>query len=444
MRFDEASVNAIRLAESYATKTDTSVIVVRDLLGRNALAFTDDGNWAEAVDELRHELAAQCHPFLGTPAIIRLDEMIAPELLTEATTRRVAPAGLSPSGLVSVIERGTVGSDWLNPSEPSSPRRVTMYGFKGGVGRSTATFALAQHLASKGLVVLVVDLDLESPGVSTMLAPSVEDLPRDGIVDHLVEYGLGNDGDLELVAQSNAIVDDLGNGEVWLAAAAGRPGPGYTYLDKLSRAYLDLPSVRSLGRGPTAFGRRLEAALQACEQQVERQSRKPEIVLLDSRSGIHDVAAVAITQLSTLSLLFATDNPQTWQGYGELFGRWATRLGADARSSLRGRLQMVASMVPQQDPGAYLDRFADNSQACFAATLYDEVIPGAGLDTFNFAPLDSAAPHFPFPIYHSGDLVGVVPGVDQRWYNASAVDFSYANFLEQATSMILEVTNADN
>jgi hypothetical protein len=39
------------------------------------------------------------------------------------------------------------------------------------------------------------------------------------------------------------------------------------------------------------------------------------VVLLDSRAGIHDIAAIVITQLADLSLLFALDSSQTWNGY---------------------------------------------------------------------------------------------------------------------------------
>lgn len=439
MRFDDAARNAIEIAEAFATAANEDVILVRDLLGRNALAL--DGGERD-VDDLRRALRNECSPFVGANPVVFLEHLLAPELLRDSTNRRPAPFLLSPSGRVSIIERGTVGADWLNPSDSPPARRVTLYGFKGGVGRSTATFSLAHHLAEQGLVVLVVDLDLESPGVSTMLAPEMSQLPEHGILDHLVEYGVGNEQGLDLAARSSAIGDIAGNGEVWISAAAGRPVPGSSYLDKLSRAYLDLPAAPESGRGPIPFGARLSAAVTACEAQVERESRRPDVTLLDSRSGIHDIAAVAITQLSALSLLFATDNPQTWQGYGELFSRWATRLGPESRGALRDRLQMVASLVPQGDPASYLRRFADNAQACFATTLYDETPANAEVPTFNFSPQDESAPHFPIPIHHSIDLIGVVPGVDSRWHRAGTVNFAYNDFLDRTCQLILEAQDA--
>lgn len=440
MRFDEALNGAVALADAWAVAHDESVVVVRDLLGRNALALASTPPELE-IAALRQDLIAACHPFVGGDPIILLDEMFAPHLISDSPDLQPAPFTLSSSGRVSVIERGTMGADWLNPSQPPSGRRVTLYGFKGGVGRSTATFALAQNLAQRGLVVLVVDLDLESPGVSTMLAPSLDDLPEHGILDHLVEHAMGNAARLDLVAQSSAVGQLAANGEVWFSAAAGRPAPNASYLDKLSRAYLDLPPSAALDRGPLPFGARLEAAISACEEQVLAKSRQPDVVLLDSRSGIHDIAAVAITQLSTLSFLFATDNPQTWQGYSELFERWRTRLVPEERSALRDRLQMVAALVPQQDRDGYLARFADRAQECFANTLYDDESSMQN-EAFNFAPQDEAAPHFPLPIHHSVDLIGVVPGIDARWQSGGSVTFAYADFLARAAELILEDKDA--
>lgn len=438
-RFDRAWVHALEAADRYAAAEDCDVIVVRDLLGRNAVAV---GGANTNTDALGDELRAGCDPFVGVKPVLRLDEMVAPELLTQSRDRRPAPPRYNTSERVTVIERSAVGADWLAPtSAPSASTRVALYGYKGGVGRSTATFALAHHLASLGKVILVVDLDLESPGVSTMLAPDLDGLPRHGIVDHLVEYGVGNEAGLDLVARSDAVGRIDGNGEVWLAAAAGQPADSSDYLDKLSRAYIDLPALRGTGRGPIAFGERLEAAVAACEAEVERESRRPDVVLLDSRSGIHDIAAVAITQLSTLALLFATDDPQTWRGYGDLFRRWATRLPRQDRSDLRQRVQMVAAMVPPRDIDGYLAGFIDRAQACFAETLYDDVIT-ASAEAFNFAPQDMEAPHYPLPIQLSADLIGVVPGVDPAWNTAGSVNFAYREFLEGATRLILEDTDA--
>jgi hypothetical protein len=312
---------------------------------------------------------------------------------------------------------------------------VALYGFKGGVGRSTATFILARHLARQGKSVLVVDLDLESPGVTSLLHSDLQYADH-GIVDHLVESAVGNQADLDLVVRSDSIGELDGNGEVWLASAGGRPRDDYSYLDKLNRVYFDLPATQ--GGEPVTFGRRLADAIAACEAQVATRSRPSDIVLLDSRAGIHDVAAVAITQLSSLALLFATDNPQTWQGYRALFDQWRARLDAESRDRIRNRVKMVAAMVPSSQADAYLRSFADNAQECFAATLYDNEVGDVALDAFNFAPDDPSAPHYPLPIAHSSDLVGLDPSRDRSWAATELVAAAYRDFLDGVSAMLEE------
>ena len=57
------------------------------------------------------------------------------------------------------------------------PRVFTFYSYKGGVGRSMALLNLAYFLHSRGRHVLMVDLDLEAPGVSGFLERNQELLP---------------------------------------------------------------------------------------------------------------------------------------------------------------------------------------------------------------------------------------------------------------------------
>ncbi|MGH3872590.1 MAG: KGGVGR-motif variant AAA ATPase [Pseudonocardiaceae bacterium] len=434
IRFDEAWRGALKIANTAAQDLDTDVTVIRDLLGRSSMVvdLPDDD---PRIPGLQERLHASCGPFVGQQPVLVVSTLFAPDQILESPDRHLVPSFIADSGRVSVIERGTVGADWLRPAQEPTGRRVALYGFKGGVGRSTATFILARHLARQGKSVLVVDLDLESPGVSSLLHADLQYADH-GIVDHLVESAVGNQADLDLVMRSDSIGELHGNGEVWLASAGGRPRDGYSYLDKLNRVYFDLPPTP--GGETVTFGRRLADAIAACEAQVARRSRQPDVVLLDSRAGIHDVAAVAITQLSTLALLFATDNPQTWQGYRALFDQWRTRLDAETRDRIRNRIKMIAAMVPSNQAEVYLRSFADNSQECFAATLYDNEEGVAELEIFNFAPDDPSAPHYPLSISHSLDLVGLDPSRNNSWMSTDLVEAAYREFVDTVSAMLEE------
>ncbi|MEM6301295.1 MAG: AAA family ATPase, partial [Pseudomonadota bacterium] len=55
---------------------------------------------------------------------------------------------------------------------------VTFYSFKGGVGRSMAMMNVASELVAAGRRVLVVDFDLEAPGLDTFNLPCPQDRPK--------------------------------------------------------------------------------------------------------------------------------------------------------------------------------------------------------------------------------------------------------------------------
>jgi hypothetical protein len=439
-RFDSAWAAALALANTTAEETHLDVVLVRDVIGRISLVVDDSlGNSPRAgdVEELADSLAEATKPFTAPAGVMPVSTMFAPEQVLQARDLVTIRDRTSAHGRVSLLERGVVGAEWLHTrldGKPVDTHRVTLYGFKGGVGRSSATFMLAQHLASHGKCVLVVDLDLESPGVGSLLQDD-GDLPDYGIVDYVAESAVGNADGLDLVTKSQTVRVG-GNGEVWVAPAGGRPRNGYDYLAKLNRAYLDLPAVTP-GGTPQTLAARLRSAVSGCERRVTELSRQPDITLLDSRAGIHDIAAIAITQLAHDSLLFATDSPATWSGYRELFQQWG-RVPERAQA-IRDRLRMVAAMVPRDRSEAYLEAFRDHAQSCFAATLYDDVPSGEDPDRaaaeFNFAPDDEDAPHAPLPIYFAPDLVALDAAARRSWHEIDPG--AYAAFLERATVLIV-------
>ena len=67
---------------------------------------------------------------------------------------------------------------------------ITFYSFKGGVGRTLAMVNVAAELVRRGRTVLVVDFDLEAPGLETYnrLQPREEPRQRPGIVEYVTKF----------------------------------------------------------------------------------------------------------------------------------------------------------------------------------------------------------------------------------------------------------------
>ncbi|WP_406406187.1 KGGVGR-motif variant AAA ATPase [Streptomyces sp. NBC_01643] len=446
VRFDEARPRALALARSAADE-GFEVLLVRDVRGRFTLIVDDRDQQVEDAqrDRWHAGLVEQLNPYVtGRPLTLASQMFTADSLLA---SRRTVPDALRPpggAGSVRLLENTVVGEDWANVSTPTPEadgtrtHRTALYGFKGGVGRTTATAMLARHLVDAGNIVLVVDLDLESPGAGALLA-GLDQLPPHGIVDHLVESAVGNSDGLDLVTRT-PYTPTRGFGELWVAPARGQGSDDtpYAYVDKLNRVYADIPGA--------SFAHRLATAVQAAEDAVARgdSGRRPDVVLLDSRAGIHDVAAVTISQLCDLALLFGADNAQTWAGYGDLFTAWQT--SGQARE-IREKLRMVASMVPDtvhHSMDTYLDSFRARAYECFA-TLYDDVAPDTEQETDSgalpqapFSPslTDDSAPHAPIPILFEPGLVGLDAVNSPHWQDRAFVQAAYRDFLAAAAPLV--------
>ncbi|KES07815.1 hypothetical protein BU52_07780 [Streptomyces toyocaensis] len=447
-RFDEAWQTALDHA-GRAAKGGRDVVLARDLLGRVSLLIDDraDRLPADAAElaSLRDDFAAATRPFTGLDPVQTASALFAPELFFDVQELTEVAPRAKGIGRVAVLERTVVGTDWLQDSEsstdaddqaaePPQERRVALYGFKGGVGRSTATTVLARHLADRGRCVLVVDLDLESPGVSHLLADPAG-MPRHGIVDHLVESAVGNAEGLELVTRTS-VLPYSGNGEVWLAPAGGQPleNQPYDYLAKLNRIYSDLPAPGP-GGAPRPFAVRLEDAIAACEDQVAELSRRPDVVLLDSRAGVHDIAAVVLTRLSGLALLFAVDNPSTWEGYRMLLSEWQRR-PKHARE-LRERIRIVAAMFHSAGDIGRLSTLRKHAYEMFTETLYN--LPDDGDDAEPFLAPDweeDDRPYAPIPILFGNDLVGLDPLRSRAWPELPFVEAAYRTFVASVERLL--------
>jgi cellulose biosynthesis protein BcsQ len=181
------------------------------------------------------------------------------------------------------------------------------------VGRSTAICIAARHFVKKGLKVLVLDMDLESPGLSGLMLPPGR-LSAHGIADWFVEDALGQAGEplLENLVADSPLASEW-PGSVRVTPAFGRDEADY--IPKLARIYAELSCAGSGTTEKQSFPDRFFQMLTAIKQR-----EVPDMVLLDSRAGLHDIAATLLVRVpAALRLLFSTNSPQTWLGYRQLF-----------------------------------------------------------------------------------------------------------------------------
>ena len=210
---------------------------------------------------------------------------------------------------------------------------VTFYSFKGGVGRTMALVNVGVRLAQTGRNVLLVDFDLEAPGITTFVLPRPRDQKK-GVVDYLTDYYLqkGTPPDLsEYMYKSGRKFSD--SGALWIMPAGDQDADYGHRLNSLD--WQDLYGHRA---GFLLF-ENLKSQWQAEIQ--------PDYVLIDSRTGHTDVGGICTRQLpdAVVSLFFP--NEQNLRGL--------TRVVQDVRSESKHprnksiRLHFVNANVPDLD-----------------------------------------------------------------------------------------------
>ena len=187
--------------------------------------------------------------------------------------------------------------------------------------------------------------------------------------------------------------------------------------------------------GPQRFSDRIRRLVELLIAQ-----EKPNVILIDSRAGLHDLAAVSIVGLGSTVFLFGSDTAQSWQGYKLLFSHWQSR--PDIARFVRERLKMVSGLFPDHEQAARAQSFLERSHALFTETLYDEIAPGdenSNEELFNFTMEDTSAPHFPLRVkwdtrFQEFDPLQIPKGL----FSDDEIRASFGEFFDGASQLISE------
>jgi Mrp family chromosome partitioning ATPase len=336
---------------------------------------------------------------------------------------------------IRLLDRRIVGSGWLDEptGETAGPARIVFASLKGGVGRSTALAVTASDLARRNKNVLVVDLDLEAPGLGDLLLDE-ERTPRFGTLDYLVENGIGGVPD--------RILDDF----VGLSALTEAGGGRVDVLPVLGREAIDNPAsmmaklARAMIEDIDADGHSVSVADQIAAMIARFTGRHSyDVVLIDSRAGLAELAAPAILGLGATTLLFGTAQKQTIQGYSALFAGLkliAERDRAAGRTA-EWRLLLKAVYAKASLDAATAARHRDDLFDLFADNLYD-ADGGANIDpdAVSFDIDDDSAPHWPLVIPFNQGLIDFDPVRARNQLTIGFYEQTYRPFLDGIDTII--------
>lgn len=175
----------------------------------------------------------------------------------------------------------------------------TFYSFKGGVGRTMALVNTAVELAKRKKRVLIVDFDLEAPGISTYQGLTC-DADVSGVVDYVTEYIKNNKAPVakDFITKCENISPDIG--EIFFM------GPGRQDSEYGKR--LHQINWQELYREHEGF-----LLFEDLKAQWRAQI-KPDYVLIDSRTGHTDIGGICTRQLPDAVVVMFLPNRQNLVG----------------------------------------------------------------------------------------------------------------------------------
>ncbi|MEL6470703.1 MAG: AAA family ATPase [Cyanobacteria bacterium J06623_4] len=194
-------------------------------------------------------------------------------------------------------------ADIETDSEPALPSVVTFYSFKGGVGRSTALGMVAIALANRNRRVVMIDFDLEAPGISVLFQNGLPENSgtKYGVLDYLHQRSLTPDANVPPIESCILQVDLASRGELFLVPVGEY---NENYIHRLAEFDRDL--LQSFYRGDRNPVKDLIADIKS--------ALEPDVILIDARPGFSDTSAVALFDLADTGVICFTPTEQSFEG----------------------------------------------------------------------------------------------------------------------------------
>ena len=198
----------------------------------------------------------------------------------------------------------------------NSGKVVTFYSFKGGAGRTMALANVAWILASNGKKVLVLDWDLDSPGLHRYFHPFLDPAKvaaTPGVIELITDYAWevsqGAERSPEWVRRRAQIIPhavslnwDFPDGGMLDFVSAGRQNRDYS----TAVTAFDWDTFYKLGGGQ--FFDELRADMK----------RNYDYTLIDSRTGLSDISDICTVHLPDILVDCFTLNDQSIEGAADI------------------------------------------------------------------------------------------------------------------------------
>lgn len=280
-------------------------------------------------------------------------------------------------------------------------RLVSFYSFKGGVGRTTTMMMCAIGAAKRGKKVVLLDFDLEAPGVSSFFPEDA--ISQYGILDFFVENNVYSEEiniDEYLYSVGEYCHVNQYGGEIYIMPAVGTAARNdvESYRKNLMRFDLDIPAYEEEETPIDVLLKKIDSFI------------KPDYILIDTRSGIHQIGGITLTRYSDLAILFFYGSMQNVEGM---------RMTLPIMKASRTPFLLINSKVPVNESLAQIEKRMYVEGAYNALSMCDREYQDNDI-----LIEDETAEHYPIHITYNAGLE-VVASIEQllRGYEEQEAEY---------------------
>ncbi len=260
----------------------------------------------------RNQRLLQIEPLIKEAGLVSgIIELYTPEEATnEGITIQTTSENNPPASWQEAIAMLSSGKTVSHKKPKHTIKRVVFYSYKGGVGRTTALIQTAFQLTRAGKRVVLIDMDVEAPGLQALLPPT--DMPlEEGLIDYLWE-------------RQTCFFDDNHKATIHLSGSnqGKRTGIIYSVNDPQSRRDLFIVPAGKIGQ---RYIQRLSVLSTAhlfasttdpwhqFEQELWEQF-EPDIMLIDARTGLNEWGGLSLLRLADEAFIALYPSKQNAEG----------------------------------------------------------------------------------------------------------------------------------
>ncbi|NTS41911.1 AAA family ATPase [Flavisolibacter sp. BT320] len=241
-------------------------------------------------------------------------------------------------------------------------RIITFYSYKGGVGRTMCLANVAMLLAKWGHRVLIIDWDLEAPGLENFFKDyiKVEDVEHQyGIIDIIHD-------EIQEVSNEKEQTTSLKD---WKTCIVNIPIQGHHHkLDMLTAGKRDEKYYRKVRTFDVKNFYREKNGEEIIEDLRQQWKEHYDFILVDSRTGITDIGGICTIQLPDILVILFTATEQGFLGIKSV----AERAYASRKELGFQRLNLLTLPVPTRLDNSekklteeWLDKFEQGLEKIF-------------------------------------------------------------------------------